>query len=146
MWPKPFVTRPVWPYRPTRFNSNHPWRLGISHHPSVTADSSYSVASTRLMTSMSSLNIMVIFSMIPVDLSQEATWNWGPCRTLFDKSLERSDWQIDYMQYGLDTRAFTIAITDAHIFRYCVPMDNQRPELDLKHFKDICPDQNGTSV
>jgi hypothetical protein len=22
-------------------------------------------------------------------------------------------------------------------------MDNQRPELDLKHFKDICPDQNG---
>ena len=27
--------------------------------------------------------------------------------------------------------------------RYCVPMDNQRPELDLKHFKDICPDQNG---
>ena len=29
--------------------------------------------------------------------------------------------------------------------RYCVPMDNQRPELDLKHFKDICPDQNGGS-
>ncbi|KAJ3507126.1 hypothetical protein NLJ89_g6477 [Agrocybe chaxingu] len=26
--------------------------------------------------------------------------------------------------------------------KYCVPMDNQRPELDLKHFKDICPDQN----
>ena len=22
-------------------------------------------------------------------------------------------------------------------------MDNQRPELDLKHFKDICPDENG---
>ena len=28
-------------------------------------------------------------------------------------------------------------------YRYCVPMDNQRPELDLKHFNNICPDQNG---
>ncbi|KAF8262503.1 hypothetical protein EI94DRAFT_678021 [Lactarius quietus] len=28
------------------------------------------------------------------------------------------------------------------LYRYCVPMDNQRPELDLRHFKDICPDQN----
>ena len=27
--------------------------------------------------------------------------------------------------------------------RYCVPMDNQRPELDLKFFNDICPDKNG---
>ena len=23
-------------------------------------------------------------------------------------------------------------------------MDNQRPELDLKFFNDICPDKNGT--
>ncbi|KAF5344988.1 hypothetical protein D9756_011293 [Leucocoprinus leucothites] len=29
-----------------------------------------------------------------------------------------------------------------HAIWYCIPMDNQRPELDLKHFKDICPDQN----
>jgi hypothetical protein len=28
------------------------------------------------------------------------------------------------------------------ILRYCVPMDNQRPQLDLKFYKDICPDQN----
>ena len=28
-------------------------------------------------------------------------------------------------------------------FRYCVPMDNVRPSLDLKHFDDICPDRNG---
>ena len=40
----------------------------------------------------------------------------------------------------------TIATTEGHIWRYCIPMDNQRPELDLKHFKDICPDQNGASV
>jgi len=31
------------------------------------------------------------------------------------------------------------------VFRYCIPMDNDRPSLDLKHFWDICPDKNGTS-
>ena len=41
---------------------------------------------------------------------------------------------------------FTITITDGHGIRYCIPMDNVRPELDLKHFKDICPDPNGVSV
>ena len=30
-------------------------------------------------------------------------------------------------------------------FRYCIPMDNDRPWLDLKHFDEICPDKNGTS-
>ncbi|KAN0134443.1 hypothetical protein V8E53_007589, partial [Lactarius tabidus] len=29
-----------------------------------------------------------------------------------------------------------------HAIWYCVPMDNQRPELDLKFYKDICPDKN----
>ncbi|KAF5345973.1 hypothetical protein D9756_010901 [Leucocoprinus leucothites] len=38
------------------------------------------------------------------------------------RSLEKSNWRLDYT--------------------YCIPMDNQRPELDMKHFKDICPDQN----
>ncbi|KAH8994691.1 GTP-binding protein [Lactarius hatsudake] len=33
-------------------------------------------------------------------------------------------------------------IQRSHILRYCVPMDNQRPELDLRFFKGICPDQN----
>jgi len=32
--------------------------------------------------------------------------------------------------------------TDGHTLRYCIPMDNQRPGLDLKHFKDVCPDRN----
>jgi hypothetical protein len=31
------------------------------------------------------------------------------------------------------------------LLRYCVPMDNDRPSLDLKHFEDICPDKNGMS-
>jgi hypothetical protein len=29
--------------------------------------------------------------------------------------------------------------------RYCIPMDNDRPELEVKHFHDICPDRNGMS-
>ncbi|KAH9008305.1 hypothetical protein EDB84DRAFT_1281176, partial [Lactarius hengduanensis] len=29
-----------------------------------------------------------------------------------------------------------------HVSRYCVPIDNQRPQLDLKIFDDICPDRN----
>ncbi|KAH9166167.1 hypothetical protein EDB89DRAFT_1857661 [Lactarius sanguifluus] len=29
-----------------------------------------------------------------------------------------------------------------HAIWYCVPMDNQRPQLDLKFFHDICPDRN----
>jgi hypothetical protein len=32
------------------------------------------------------------------------------------------------------------------VFRYCIPMDNDRPELDLKHFDEICPDKNGVST
>jgi hypothetical protein len=31
------------------------------------------------------------------------------------------------------------------ILRYCVPMDNNRPWLDLRYFHDICPDKNGAS-
>ena len=37
----------------------------------------------------------------------------------------------------------TIAATDYHGFRYCVPMDGHRPWLDLRFYKSICPDQNG---
>jgi hypothetical protein len=47
--------------------------------------------------------------------------------------------------FGL-SGVFMIAITDGHTLRYCIPMDNQRPELDLKHFQDICPDRNGALV
>ena len=31
------------------------------------------------------------------------------------------------------------------LFRYCIPMDNDRPSLDLKYLEDICPDKNGMS-
>ena len=29
------------------------------------------------------------------------------------------------------------------LVRYCIPMDNDRPSLDLNHFANICPDKNG---
>jgi hypothetical protein len=38
-----------------------------------------------------------------------------------------------------------IANQQRFLFRYCVPMDNARPSLDLKYVDDICPDKNGTS-
>ena len=44
------------------------------------------------------------------------------------------------------SRVFTIMTTDGHVLRYCVPMDNQRPELDLKFYKDICPVRNGAPL
>ena len=31
------------------------------------------------------------------------------------------------------------------VFRFCVPMDNDRPSLDLEHIYQICPDENGMS-
>ena len=31
-------------------------------------------------------------------------------------------------------------------FRYCIPMDNDRPSLDLRHFEAIRPDNNGMSM
>ena len=40
---------------------------------------------------------------------------------------------------------FTIMTTDDHVLRYCIPMDNQRPGLDLKFYDNICPDPNGPS-
>ena len=32
------------------------------------------------------------------------------------------------------------------LFRYCIPMDNDRPSLDLKYFDAICPDKDGMST
>jgi hypothetical protein len=32
------------------------------------------------------------------------------------------------------------------VFRFCIPMDNDRPSLDLRHFENICPDKNSMST
>jgi hypothetical protein len=84
-----------------------------------------------------------MFFTILVESSRVAQRNSKSCGNSFDVSVERGDCETDCMQYGLDSRVFTITTSDDHIFRYCVPMDNQRPQLDLKFYKDICPDQNG---
>jgi hypothetical protein len=39
---------------------------------------------------------------------------------------------------------YSIWLKSHKTFRYCIPMDNDRPSLDLKYFEDICPDKNGT--
>ena len=70
--------------------------------------------------------------------------NWQSCRDLSDKGLGKGFCRIDYMQSGLPSQVFTIATADDNIQRYCVPMDNQRPEQDMKFFNNICPDTNGT--
>jgi len=31
-------------------------------------------------------------------------------------------------------------------FRYCIPMDNHRPSLDLQYFEAFCADMNGVSM
>ena len=38
-----------------------------------------------------------------------------------------------------------VMTTDGHVLRYCVPMDDHRPGLNLKFYENICPDQNGAS-
>ena len=57
--------------------------------------------------------------------------------------MEKAAYMIDCTLYGLDAQVFTMPTADGDTLRYCVPMDNQRPQLDLKFYKDICPDRNG---
>jgi hypothetical protein len=37
----------------------------------------------------------------------------------------------------------TVVCSRALLHRYCIPMDNDRPELDTKYFDQICPDKSG---
>jgi hypothetical protein len=81
-----------------------------------------------------------------VELSQVAQRNLKYCKDSFNACVEKGDYAINYMPYGLESAASAIMKTDNHFLRYCVPMDNQRPQLDLKFYKDICPDENGESL
>ena len=49
------------------------------------------------------------------------------------------------MPYGSDYgfNNYEFMITDDHVLRYCIPMDNHRPGLDLKFYNSICSDPNG---
>ena len=39
----------------------------------------------------------------------------------------------------------TVGNSRDSLLRYCIPMDNDRPSLEVRHFHDICPDKNGMS-
>ena len=103
-------------------------------------------ASTQSTTKLCFPITGVTFFTILVESSRVAQKNSNFCGNLFSASVERSDCDTNYMRYGLDFRVFTITIADENILRFCVPMDNQRPQLDLKFYRDICPDQNGASL
>ena len=47
---------------------------------------------------------------------------------------------IWFAPFGISGCKFTLAYS----FRYCVPMDNARPALDLGNIDKVCPDKNGT--
>ncbi|KAN0137719.1 hypothetical protein V8E53_004475 [Lactarius tabidus] len=54
-----------------------------------------------------------------------------------------SDQELKIVQRFVRQRTTQIKLKDRlHAIWYCVPMDNQRPGLDLKYFRDICPDEN----
>jgi hypothetical protein len=88
-----------------------------------------------------------MFSTTPVDLRQAVKTSWRPCKRLSVISRGRGGCGIDCTQYGLfpwGLSTYSFRFTKL-LFRYCIPMDNNRPALDLRHFDDICPDKNGAS-
>ena len=49
-------------------------------------------------------------------------------------------WFVLFVNLQLSIHKVTVT------FRYCVPMDNDRPSLDLKCFEKIRPDNNGMFI
>ena len=131
--------RPVWTW-PVHGCS---WQQYFS---SITSEHRASEASTRSTTNLCSPIIRVTFFTILVVSNLVAQRNSRLYKSSFDASVKNSICRIDCTRYGLDSRVVTNTTTDGHILRYCVPMDNQRPQLDLKFYKDICPDANGASL
>lgn len=133
---------------PTRFDLTHPWMLvTIVLFSSIAAKHRISEASTVSTTKQCSRSIRVMFFTTRAELSRVAQRNSKFCRSLFDASVVRTNWVLDYTRFGMDSSVchqydkLTVMFS-----RYCVPMDNQRPQLDLKFYKDICPDRNGTPL
>ena len=113
----------------------------------VASEHGASEASTASTTNLCSPIMTVTRFTILAESNRVAQGNSKLCEISSDASVEKGNCETDCMQYGLDSPAFSsIATTNGHILRYCVPMDNQRPQLDLKHYEDICPDQNGASL
>ena len=131
---------------PARLNLTRPWTFVTIVLHLIASEHRASEANTRSTTNLCSPIIRVTFSTILVGSNLVAQRNSRFYKSSFGASVEKAACVIDCTRYGLDSRVVTIATTDCHILRYCVPMDNQRPQLDLKFYKDICPDANGAPL
>ena len=102
---------------------------------------------TGSMTNLCSLTIWVTSFTIHEESSQVAQKNSRFCENSFDVVVARVDCETGCTRYGLGLECSQLQqSTDGRVLRYCVPMDNQRPELDLRFYNDICPDRNGASL
>jgi hypothetical protein len=62
------------------------------------------------------------------------------------RSQERSlNNKLHAIWYGSFLSVSTVPNSQSLLFRYCIPMDNDRPSLDMKYIDNICPDKNGKS-
>ena len=57
----------------------------------------------------------VTFSTILVESSPEAQRNSKFCGNSFNASVEKGDYVIDYMLYGLDAQVFVMPTADGHL-------------------------------
>ena len=70
---------------------------------------------TTSTTSLCSLVIGVMFFTILVELSRVAQRNSKFCGNSFNASVEKGDYVIDYMLYGLDAQVFMMPTADGHL-------------------------------
>ena len=73
------------------------------------------MASTPSTTNLCFPIMRVTFSTIPAESSQEAQRNLKFCRSSFNASVEKGDYVIDYMLYGLDAQVFMMPTADGHL-------------------------------
>ena len=56
-----------------------------------------------------------MFSTIRVESSPEAQRNSKFCRNSLDASVEKGDYIVDYMPYGLDAQVFMMPTADSYL-------------------------------
>jgi hypothetical protein len=106
-----------------------------------------SVACTTSTTKSPSQRTIVMFSMTLEDSRQGVEGSWRLCKILSVVGHRRGNWREDCTQYGLFVSVPVVATLQGSLLRYCIPMDNARPSLDLANFDKVLPDKNikGTS-
>ena len=68
--------------------------------------------------------------------------SYKSCKTSCARRRQHPNWRIDCMQFGLLCCSSGYASCNV-LVRYCIPMENDRPALDMRFFDAICPDKNG---